>query len=307
VLCENFENQADDFVAGRLPAAAHAAAAAHVAGCAACGALVIAMRASLEMLALPADAPDLTHAVLALTSGSACERAQSLLCDFVDGQLDGGSTTLLREHRAHCARCDALTSTLAWLRDMLPDCTERAPDAQFTADVVLATTALHVHRSPWRARVMDQWRALMLRPRLAWEVAYVGTLVLVLLFGTPGSPLRGAPTRAVAAVEVSPVDALRNMGRQLVYLHRGVDALGSRAWGVTGGRVVDHFETWGSDYARQRPGMPEAATSLRRNSDTLRAALAQGNIAQAGLAAGAARADLSVMWKSFRAGTGTPP
>ena len=305
--CEDFENQADDFVAGHLPPSADAAAAAHAAGCAACGALVIAMRANFELLALPDETPDLTDAVLAVTSGPSCERAQSLLCDFVDGELDAVSSALVRDHREHCARCDALASTLAWLGDVLPDFTERAPDAEFTADVVQVTSALHVHRSPWRARLRDGWRSLMLRPRLAWEVAYVGTLIIVLLFGTPGSPLHSVPTRAVAAVEVSPVDALRNMGRQLVYLHRAIDALGARAWGVTGGRAVDHLETWAGDYARQHPGMPEAAASLQRNSGALRSALGQGNVAQAGLAAGAARADIDALWKSFRAGTPPAP
>jgi hypothetical protein len=92
-----------------------------------------------------------------------------------------------------------------------------------------------------------------------------------------------------------------------VYLNRAVDAAAGRVWGVTGGRVVDQFEAWGADYARQRPGMPEAVASLRRNNQALRAALAQRNVAQTGLAAAAVRADLDALWKSFRAGPATPP
>ena len=71
----------------------------------------------------------------------------------------------------------------AVLRD-LPLLAEMDPGPGFTQRVLLATS-----RKPaplgWRARASGAWRALVRRPRFAWEAAYVATVCWVLVFGNP--------------------------------------------------------------------------------------------------------------------------
>jgi hypothetical protein len=71
----------------------------------------------------------------------------------------------------------------AVLRD-LPRLAEMEPGPGFT-DRVLRVTSLKPSPAGWRARVSAAWRALVRRPRFAWEAAYVATVCWVLVFGNP--------------------------------------------------------------------------------------------------------------------------
>lgn len=139
----------------------------------------------------------------------------ALTCDRCRGLLlaDGGAPTMDDAVRAHvetCADCRSLAAALgageeAWqdedagafadgvlartsLADAiaaeLPGLAEMDPGAGFT-ERILRHTSRRPAAERWRASWLAGWRALVSRPRFAWEAAYVATLALVLAFGNP--------------------------------------------------------------------------------------------------------------------------
>ncbi|HJQ98853.1 MAG TPA: zf-HC2 domain-containing protein [Candidatus Polarisedimenticolaceae bacterium] len=87
--------------------------------------------------------------VLARTSGPACAAAEDRFASYVDGELDAVDRELVAGHVAGCRPC---REELAQMR---------------------ATAA--------RPRWADTWRRLMLRPRFALEMAYIGAVVLCVI------------------------------------------------------------------------------------------------------------------------------
>jgi hypothetical protein len=78
----------------------------------------------------------------------------------------------------------AMTAGLeAVLRD-LPRLADMDPGLGFTQRVLRATS-MKPSPAGWRARVSAAWRAVVRRPRFAWEAAYVATVCWVLVFGNP--------------------------------------------------------------------------------------------------------------------------
>jgi len=157
--------------------------------------------------------------VLARTSGSACERAHQQLPDLNDGVLLGLDRSLVQQHLEHCASCRAAALALNWLGDELAGMAELDPGEGFAAAVVARTSA---RSEPARARhraqvagsgpagLMDRlgrwWSERILAPNFAVQVAYVATMILVLIFATPVSPFRNAPGRMLEVVQAGPTD-----------------------------------------------------------------------------------------------------
>ena len=56
-------------------------------------------------------------------------------------------------------------------------------------------------------RIGRWWEQRIVRPQFAMQVAYVATVLLVLLTATPGSPLRGVPGQALEVVTAGPQTA----------------------------------------------------------------------------------------------------
>jgi hypothetical protein len=118
-----------------------------------------------------------------------------------DGLLNEQTKTLMAGHLEHCAECRAVAATLVEARAVLATFTELDPGADFTAQVVAATPG---RRSPvrrrtgarssglrgWiqvgRGRVAVAWERMLARPRLSLELAYLATVLLVLVVGNPG-------------------------------------------------------------------------------------------------------------------------
>jgi hypothetical protein len=99
---------------------------------------------------------------------------------------------------ARTAGLDAILRGLPVLADM-------DPGPGFTERVLRATS---MTRDPvgWRARASAGWRALVRRPRFAWEAAYVATVCWVLLFGNPVGAIEWSATNigAVARERLGP-------------------------------------------------------------------------------------------------------
>lgn len=132
------------------------------------------------------DEPDDTFVadVLARTSGSACARARLVLGGAADERLGMADRALLDGHLEHCAECRAVADALPALLAGLPALATLEPDAGFTARVLAATSG-RPRATAWPERWSAWWATVSRRPRIAWEVAYALTLVLVLVVGDP--------------------------------------------------------------------------------------------------------------------------
>lgn len=150
---------------------------------------------------------DLTRNVLARTSGSACPGAQENIAPLVDGALPAGDEELTRMHVAHCCECDRILETVTWLASELPTLAEVDPGYAFTRDVMAATAERRGWIARWAARLegmQDAARALLARPRLPLEGAYIGAMLVWLVFFAPFSPLNTVPEKAARLVRVNP-------------------------------------------------------------------------------------------------------
>ncbi len=270
--------------------------------------------------ASPADAPDLTAAVLARTSGSACGRAGGLLAAFADGAPDLGDAQLLHAHLGGCADCRALAATLAWLTPELRAIAEVEPDPAFLADVLAATARLRetaAAQARRRARCAGRietaaglagawWRRQLERPRFALEFAYVATMILLALCATPVSPLRSAPEKALAVVEASPTGVAAVSSWVWRALPAGVAGVGRAAWDGTGGRITGAVNAAADRLtARGRRTAPLRAELARHLGDTGRA-LVRFDFVQAAGHWDRTRADLTALWRAWRAGGRIP-
>lgn len=141
----------------------------------------------------------------------------ALTCDRCRGLLVGDADAATRHadlaaHLPWCAECRAFADALrageeAWraedhadFRDgvlartsaadaiaaELPALAEMDPGPGFT-ERVLRHTSQRPAAARWRGQWVAFWRALVRRPRFAWEVAYAATLCLVLTVGSPVS------------------------------------------------------------------------------------------------------------------------
>ena len=201
--CRRFERLLDRLVGEQLGAAESRACRAHAAGCPACGELL-----TLATLPVIDGGGELVTSVLAATSGSPCDGVAERLPDLAQRESSVGEAAVLRQHVADCEECQDLVSVLRRLRRELPALAELRPDARFVDDVLARTLPVHVQLRRWWRRV---WPRLLHRPRFASEAAFIGLLVLLLVFATPGSPLEAVPRQVLAAAR-QPVQAEMRLG-----------------------------------------------------------------------------------------------
>lgn len=239
--CSGFERRLADLSSGRLSAVERRTAEAHASGCAECSEML-----ALALLPVPAELEIaesvFVESVLARTSGAPCESTTLRLPELVDRSLEPRERTLVSSHVAGCARCRGLVAVLTALSRELPSLAQVRPDARFVDDVLRRTLPVHVQLRRWWGRVWPQW---LRRPRFASEAAYVGLLVLVLIFATPGSPLEAVPQRALAVAR-QPVVSEVNLGE---YLSERVGAVRAIAAESSGAETVGSWIAAGSDTA----------------------------------------------------------
>jgi hypothetical protein len=161
----------------------------------------------------------LTQAILAKTSGGACVSARGRLCDLVDGALGPFDRGLVEGHLAHCPACADLAAALTESTAMLPSFASLAPRTSVVFDVLRATSrrpaepGLGERFSVWLGRVAA-------RPRFSLEVAYVLTVLLLVVLGNPVEAFRDASVRmeprvaAVASAVGRPIAKARAAGEE---------------------------------------------------------------------------------------------
>ncbi len=155
---------------------------------------------------------DFVANVLGRTSGSACARACEQLPDLVDAQLDGIDPQLVHAHLEHCTSCRQVAVVMGWIGGQLPGMSEVDPGPSFLAGVLDRTTA-RVERPevvgerliPGSSKLLDSlrrwWDRGLLRPNFAMEVAYVATVLVIMMASIPGSPLKGTGGKAITMLQ----------------------------------------------------------------------------------------------------------
>lgn len=308
--CLEFQTRLDDLLEGRLGAPDRREAAEHLRRCVSCRELERAARSEPEAAAVEAP-PGLAAAILERTSGRGCARARETLCDWVDRRLGEVDAELVRMHLAGCPDCEGLAGALARLSVDLPAMAEREPDARFVDDVLAATLPARRRERAGAARpggglterLSEAWWRLVERPRLAWEGAYVGTLVFLLLFGAPFSPLAGLPERALELVRSNPV---RDLAGPASRIEARVSASVRSAWRASGGRALDASRDLASGVGRRYEQTEPSRTGLRRHRQEMLAAARQGDLNGCAEAAREARSDLGAFWEQLTTEEGRP-
>jgi anti-sigma factor RsiW len=159
----------------------------------------------------------LTQAILARTSGNACGSARERLCDLVDGALAPFDRDLTDGHLAHCPACADLAAALAESTSVLPSFARLAPRTSVVFDVLGVTSRRPVE--PGLGERLSAWlERLATRPRFSLEVAYVLTVLLLVVLGNPVAAFRDASVRveprvaAVASAVGRPITQVRTAG-----------------------------------------------------------------------------------------------
>lgn len=302
--CAAFEAMLDRWLAGELPAEEELDAELHAARCARCSELLLLVRGEAEVD--PAygegaiDGPDggsgrldaaagedLAAGILRQTSGSPCSRAESLLCDIVDGTLPAADAELLELHLTNCAGCAELAAALVALRDDLPAMAEIEPDPWFVRDVLDATT----RRQPaWvaepalaAARSIESWgRRLISRPRLALELAYSGAMVIFLLWGTPLSPLRGTAEKALSVMRADPAGGIVGAVRNGSVLAGRTSSAAQGIWDHVGSPAARDLQEFWLDVRREGKSGLDAISIAQRTAGGIWGAICRGDLVEAG-------------------------
>jgi hypothetical protein len=197
VSCREFERALDEVLATGAGSAGvenpelWRSLEGHVADCADCAEL-------LELARLPRPvAAEVAEGAITRTSGSACRQAEAGLNQYAVGESSGADSALLAVHLEHCRACAGLVEELELLSADLPRLARVQPETSLVAGVLRRTLPWPVRARRWWAAT---WPVLVRRPRFAVEFSFALTLVLVVIFGTPGSPLQAMPERAVGLV-----------------------------------------------------------------------------------------------------------
>jgi hypothetical protein len=199
-----------------------------------------------------------------------------------------------------------METALRRLRVELPMLQEHRVDTRFVDEVLAATSAAAPARAAtpgWQERLAQTWASLLQRPRFAWEVAWIGTALLVLLVGTPQSPLRDMPRSALAIVQTDPSAlwnaAVEPMERTWVWMRDDVEG----AWQASGGRLVHQVDARRTTWLQEHPQVTRSWQSLQQRLPNLRRSIADGNLAEASWVLTGMGGDIGDLWHGLRADT----
>lgn len=107
-----------------------------------------------------------------------CREFEARLGRVLEGTLPVEDHARAVRHAAACRSCAELVEPMG--PALVPIAVE--PPASFVTSVMARTSGSA--RASWA----ETWRRWMLRPRFAWEAAYVGVVLLTLACATPDSP-----------------------------------------------------------------------------------------------------------------------
>jgi len=193
--CAKLHERLDEWLADRLGTEDAKAIRLHLDSCEECRAVESTLREGTER----DDA--FVGGVMAQTTGRACSSATAKLGEFLDGTLATEDASLVSGHLDSCVACRGVADLLCELEPVLASMADRAPDANFTADVLLKTLPQPSLWSVFLRRSQDMIHAALMRSAFPQEAAFVATLLLVLLTATPFAPWPQLPARALQVVK----------------------------------------------------------------------------------------------------------
>ena len=197
--CNTFERRLAAYEAGDLSESDRRLADLHLRDCEDCRFLLADL--AVWSRESPGSRYDLSKSILAKTTGSSCRPAISLLCGFVDEELDPLDRELVAGHLKNCEGCAHLCAVLIEMKTALPALADIAPDSGFAHDVLQETRGLKNRRDSLLGKALSFLAEQVQRPRFSFEAAYLATLLLVVVFGTPISPARRAGPELLAAFQ----------------------------------------------------------------------------------------------------------
>lgn len=261
--CRGFQARYERLVEGRLSDAERHECERHALECPDCAEL-------WELAAVAADdaAVDppavLTGEILRRTSGTACASALPRLCDHVDGVDEALDRELMRSHLAGCEDCAGLARALVRLNRDLPTLAELDPGEDFARAVMARTLPARTLWNRWVATAAARWRALTQRPRFALEGAYLGTLLLAIVYAVPFSPLAGLPGRVAS---LGRIDVVAELREPMARVESDLSSGASTAWRATGGKAYTACRDTVVDLAHRSA---EAFEEIREELRTIR-------------------------------------
>jgi hypothetical protein len=227
--CERFEELLFDYLDRRLESGQAAAVIGHAAGCERCGDLLQLAEGDAGGLL---EAPEsMLGEIMVRTGGEACGRARRRLAEIDDGDV-ADLDPMLQLHVEDCTECAAVQRALVALRRDLPELAELEPDPDFLNAVMAATAAA--------PRLADWWHRLISRPRVALEGAYVGAVIVTLIFGVPASAFTSVPTRVYQELR----DDRAGVRRVVVDGWDTVTTAGIGGWEAVTREVDTRLEGW---------------------------------------------------------------
>jgi len=193
--CRKFESLLELYLAGKLSKDSVQECRVHLNCCAACRELL--NLASHEPLQIdPSRSEELIQAVLEKTSGRNCGQVLELLPDRVDGSMAREFADLVDRHLENCCSCQKLFQTMKELKEVLPTFSQMDPGSTFTRECMQAIGKLQIQPPQPGFSSGRIWHWLLVRPRLAWQSAYVLTLLLFIFIKVfaiiPGLPFEEA-------------------------------------------------------------------------------------------------------------------
>ncbi|HZI94427.1 MAG TPA: zf-HC2 domain-containing protein [Patescibacteria group bacterium] len=303
MTCHEFERQLDEIVGKTAPVETLRDAARHVATCTQCEELAEIARASLGGIVTVdgVDTAGMVNRILSLTSGPACGAAGERLADLVDGALTATERSLVIGHLGGCEACADLAATMSWMSEPLASLCEIDPGESFTAGVMRATAPPAIAiPAPGRLDALRPrfdnlgrwWAGVMARPRFTWEAAYVGGLVVWLLFGAAFSPFHAVPERALELARLNPVSALGDTVQPASF--------GEQVWQATGERMLQKAETSTERLSQRTRGLQEATGSLARDGAGMLGSAFRGDLSGSAVRLKDMGADLQAIWNELK-------
>lgn len=300
--CSRFEQLLDEWVAQSSAGRLDPAARTHAQACARCRRLLSIANGELDLLG--SGAATLTLAIVAHTTGAPCADAEVLAAARADRALTGEEAALLAAHVGHCPGCAKLDAALLWISAELPRMAEVTPDSAFVRDVLRATWMVDRR---WPARVRLWWEHMVARPRFALEVGYSFALLLALLCGTPVSPLREAPGKVLATLQLRPLAAAEGVATSVDAVGGLLEGAGERAWDGTGGKLLGSADELRADFSGRRTSVAAGWKSLSGHVRDVTRGLLHADLNNAALALKAAGRDCGQIWKGLWKAPGPQP
>ncbi len=287
--CRDLERHLDAYLEGSLVETERLRLEGHLTSCAACYELAEIAAGSGEA-APEGRSPELCSAILAGTSGAPCGLPYGDLCARADGTLNAAEHERVRLHLALCDECHGLATALGRLAEELPAL--QVPQMRLPLEFRLT---LGFARALVRAA--EIWKVLVARPRFALEVAYVGTLVLAILFVLPGSPLRAASSGALTLAQTNPVTTLStplgNVKESAAEIWHRVSEPTSAVFARMGDGLEDRYQ-----------GTRQAASQMKRHGADLGEAALELDLAEGREALKGLGSDAGSLWQALFGGTG---